>query len=69
MGAFDDGMIITAGFFRRCIILKFYIRVFEAGIAFALVLAAVFALFKTQGADKTEDSEKKNILLFGRVSF
>ncbi len=62
-------MIITAGFFRRCIILKFYIRVFEAGIAFALVLAAVFALFKTQGVDKTEDSEKKNILLFGRVSF
>jgi len=50
-------------FFRRRIILKFYIRVFEAGIAFALVLAVVFAAFKTQqSGERTEETEKKNAL-------
>lgn len=51
-------------FFWRCIILKFYMRVFEAGIAFALVLAVVFASFKTQESERTEESEKKNGLSF-----
>ena len=38
--------------FWRCTILKFYIRVIEAGIGFALVLAVVFASFRTQRPEK-----------------
>ena len=38
--------------FWGCTILKFYIRVIEAGIGFALVLAVVFASFRTQRPEK-----------------
>ena len=38
--------------FWGCSILKFYIRVIEAGIGFALVLAVVFASFRTQRPEK-----------------
>ena len=38
--------------FWGCTILKFYIRVIEAGIGFALVLAVVFASFRTQKPEK-----------------
>ncbi|UTD13888.1 DUF2318 domain-containing protein [Treponema denticola] len=38
--------------FWRYTILKFYIRVIEAGIGFALVLAVVFASFRTQKPEK-----------------
>jgi len=44
----------------RCLILKFYIRVIEAGIGFALLLAVVFASFRTQKLEK-----KQLIILLG----
>ena len=56
-------MAVAVVFPWRCIILKFYIRVFEAGIAFALVLAVVFASFKTYAPERTEESEKKKRLI------
>jgi len=60
----DEVSVITVSFFGRCIILKFYVRVFEAGIAFALILAVVFASFKTQETERSQATEKKNELLF-----
>ena len=56
-------MAVAVVFPWRCIILKFYIRVFEAGVAFALVLAVVFASFKTYAPERTEESEKKKRLI------